>query len=302
MRKAYYQLHLAVLLAGLTGILGRLITLNEVMIVWYRLMFTALTMWAIFLYRKKIQAIDVKTLLKIMGVGVLAASHWLFFYGSIKYSNVSIGLICLSTISFFTSFLEPIITKTKFSFISLLLSLIGVAGIALVFHFDDRYRTGIVIGLCSAFFSALFSCYNKKSVATNNTQVVMFYQVLGGFVFLSLLIPFYNHQFPSKSLLPNVTDTIGLLILSWICTIIAMWLSLEALKKVTAFTQNLTLNLEPVYGVVLAFIFYNEQKDLSNTFYWGMLLIILSVVLQMCRVYADNKKNTHYNLYKFDTE
>lgn len=302
LKSALIKLHLAVFIWGFTGVLGKFILLNEGLLVWYRLLITLATLVVYFYFTKANLKVDKNTQTKLLINGCIVALHWVLFYGSIKYSNVSIGLICLSTISFFTSFLEPIITKTKFSFISLLLSLIGVAGIALVFHFDDRYRTGIVIGLCSAFFSALFSCYNKKSVATNNTQVVMFYQVLGGFVFLSLLIPFYNHQFPSKSLLPNVTDTIGLLILSWICTIIAMWLSLEALKKVTAFTQNLTLNLEPVYGVVLAFIFYNEQKDLSNTFYWGMLLIILSVVLQMCRVYADNKKNTHYNLYKFDTE
>lgn len=117
----------------------------------------------------------------------------------------------------------------------------------------------------------------------------MFYQLGGGLIFLSLLLPFYLLKFPAQHILPTKQDWIGLLILSWICTIVAMWLSLEALKKVTAFTQNLTLNLEPVYGVVLAFIFYNEQKDLNSTFYWGMLLITLSVALQMFRVKYEKK-------------
>lgn len=288
LKSALIKLHLAVFIWGFTGVLGKFILLNEGLLVWYRLFITLATLVVFFYFTKTNLKVDKKTRTKLLVNGCIVALHWVLFYGSIKYSNVSVGLICLSTISFFTSFLEPIITKTKFSFTSLLLSLIGVAGIALVFHFDNRYRTGIIIGLFSAFFSALFSCYNKKSVATNNTQVVMFYQVLGGFAFLSLVMPFYNYQFPSKSLLPNITDVIGLLALSWICTIVAMWLSLEALKKVTAFTQNLTLNLEPVYGVILAFIFYNEQKDLDNTFYWGMLLIILSVALQMMRIRKDH--------------
>ena len=117
----------------------------------------------------------------------------------------------------------------------------------------------------------------------------MFYQLLGGFIFITLFMPFYLHYFPSTSIIPTTTDFGGLIVLSWVCTVVAMGLSLQALRKVTAFTQNLTLNLEPVYGIGLAFIIYNEQKDLSNTFYWGMLLIVLSVVLQMLRISRPSK-------------
>ncbi len=290
MKSALIKLHLAVFIWGFTGILGKFIELNEGLLVWYRLLITLSSLIVIFYFTKNNLKIEKSIAKKLMSNGCIIAFHWVFFYGSIKYSNVSVGLICLSTISFFTAILEPIITKTKFSITSAMLSLLGVAGIALVFHFDDKYRTGIIIGLISAFFSALFSCYNKKNVEVASTEVVMFYQLIGGTAFLTILLPFYLHYFPSKSILPTVTDFGGLIALSWICTIVAMWLSLEALKKVTAFTQNLTLNLEPVYGVALAFIFYNEQKDLSNTFYWGMLLIVLSVVLQMVRVRKDYKQ------------
>jgi len=290
LKSALIKLHIAVFIWGFTGILGKFIALNEGLLVWYRLLITITSLGLFFYVTKTNLQVEKTTAKKMMLNGCIIALHWVFFYGSIKYSNVSVGLICLSTISFFTALLEPIITKTKFSITSIMLSLLGVAGIALVFHFDNRYRLGIGIGLISAFFSALFSCYNKKNVATASTEAVMFYQLLGGIIFLSFIMPFYLKYFPSASLLPTLKDIVGLLVLSWVCTIVAMWLSLQALKKVTAFTQNLTLNLEPVYGVALAFIFYNEQKDLSSTFYWGMLLIILSVVLQMIRVYKQHKK------------
>lgn len=289
MKSALIKLHLAVFIWGFTGVLGRYISLNEGLLVWYRLLITLATIFILLRIKKESFAIEKSVAKRLTINGCIVALHWVFFYGSIKYSNVSVGLICLSTISFFTCLLEPLITKTKFSLTSLWLSLLSFAGIMLVFNFDNRYRTGIIIGLISAFFSALFSCYNKKNITIAKTEIVMFYQLGGGLIFLSLLLPFYLLKFPAQHILPTKQDWIGLLILSWICTIVAMWLSLEALKKVTAFTQNLTLNLEPVYGVVLAFIFYNEQKDLNSTFYWGMLLITLSVALQMFRVKYEKK-------------
>lgn len=286
MKSALIKLHIAVFLWGFTGVLGKLITLNEGLLVWWRILFTLTTLLVILFFTQQLQKPNTKTITRLMLVGIVIATHWVFFYGSIKYSNVSIGLICLSTISLFTSVLEPLLTRAKFSFISVLLSLLGVVGIALIFHFDNQYRTGIFLGIISSFFSALFTTFNKKVIETSNTpsQVVMFYELLGGFIFISIILPFYLHFFPSNTLIPNATNVIWLLSLSWICTIVAMFLSLESLKKVTAFTQNLTLNLEPVYGILLAFLLYNEHKYLHHTFYWGLLLIILSVVLQMFRI------------------
>jgi drug/metabolite transporter (DMT)-like permease len=284
MKSALIKLHLAVFLWGFTGVLGRLIQLNEVLLVWYRLLITIITLFLLFSNQKTFEKINSRVIIQLMGIGVLIAIHWVFFYGSIKYANVSISLICLSTISFFTAFLEPIIVKRNISLIEVLLSLLAVAGVALVFHFDNQYRIGILLGLVSSFFSALFSTFNKRNVTVASSQSIMFYELIGGFIFLSLLLPVYLKFLPTKQLFPTFSDLIWLLLLSWICTVIAMDLSLQALQKVSAFTQNLTLNLEPVYGIILAFIIYNEQKDLSPTFYYGFALIGLSVVLQTYRI------------------
>lgn len=284
MKSALIKLHLAVFLWGFTGVLGKLIQLNEGLLVWYRLLITIAALLLIFSFNKSFEKVSLKTKVNLMSIGVVVALHWVFFYGSIKYANVSISLICLSCISFFTALLEPIIVKTRFSFIDIGLSIISILGIALIFHFDNKYRTGILLGLISAAFSSIFSTYNKKNVNAASSQSIMFYELIGGFIFLSLLLPFYLKVLPTQQLLPTFKDAIWLVLLSLVCTVWAMDLSLQALKKVSAFTLNLTLNLEPVYGIVLAFIIYKEQKDLSNTFYWGFALIILSVVLQMFRI------------------
>lgn len=294
MKSALIKLHLAVFLWGFTGVLGKLIQLNEGLLVWYRLAITIAALLLIFNIKKSFEKITLRTKFNLMCIGVVVALHWVFFYGSIKYANVSISLICLSCISFFTALLEPIIVKTKFSFTEIGLSLISIFGIALIFHFDNKYRIGILLGLISAAFSSIFSTYNKKNVNVATSQSIMFYELIGGFIFLSLLLPFYLKMLPTQQLLPTTNDAIWLVLLSLVCTVWAMDLSLQALKKVSAFTLNLTLNLEPVYGIVLAFIIYNEQKDLSDTFYWGFMLIILSVVLQMIRIgktVISNRKN-----------
>lgn len=284
MKSALIKLHTAIFLWGFTGVLGRLIQLNEILLVWYRLLITIATLLFLFYFKKSFKQIPKRETLKFLGIGVFVATHWVFFYGSIKYANVSISLICLSCIAFFTALLEPLITKTKLHFIEILLGLLSILGVALIFHFDNKYRIGIALGLFSALFSALFSTFNKKNVAIANPRTIMFYELVGGFIFLTLLMPFYIAILPTKHYLPTPQDIVWLLLLSWVCTIIAMDFSLQALKKVSAFTQNLSLNLEPVYGIILAFIIYQEQKDLSPTFYWGFALIIISVGLQMFRV------------------
>ena len=141
MKKAFLQLHIAVFLAGFTGILGRLITLNEGMIVWYRLLLTAATMWILFGFMKKLQKIPLIDIIKISAVGFIAAMHWVTFYGSIKYSNVSVSLVCFSAISFFTALFEPVILKKKMNWTELLLGLITLSGIYIIFHFDTHYKT-----------------------------------------------------------------------------------------------------------------------------------------------------------------
>lgn len=284
MKQALIKLHAAVFLWGFTGVLGRLISLNEGLLVWYRILITILTLY--FLMRKKnqLESVSPKQRWQLFAIGVIIALHWCFFYGSIKYSNVSIALTCLSASGLFTALLEPVITGKKMVFSEIVLGITGIAGIYLIFHFDPRYKTGIVLGLICTLLSCIFSIFNKNQVSYTAPRTVILYELTGGFLFLTLLMPVYLYFLPTEHLVPTKTDILWLLLMSWVCTILAMDLSLQALQKVSAFTQNLTLNLEPVYGIILAFVVYKENKYLSEWFYYGFTLILLAVILQMLRV------------------
>ncbi|MET0299212.1 MAG: EamA family transporter, partial [Flavitalea sp.] len=185
MRKAFFQLHIAVFLAGFTGILGDLIKLNEGLLVWYRLLFTAATMWLLFSWQKLIKRISVADILRIAGVGILAAMHWVLFYASIKYANVSVGLVCLSASGLFTAVLEPVIERKRIRKNEIMLGMITMIGIAIIFHFDTRYKVGIAIGLVSTFFASLFPIFNRRYLKRINVETLLCWQQTGGFVFLS---------------------------------------------------------------------------------------------------------------------
>ncbi len=290
MRKAFFQLHAAVLLAGLTGPLGRLITLNEGLLVWYRLLFSAVTLWIIFFLAKKIQKISLKECLKIFGVGFIAALHWVTFYGSIKYSNVSVALVCFSSIGFFTAILEPIVFKKRMEWRELLLGLMIIGGIYLIFHFDPKYKTGILIGIISALLGSIFPILNRVLLQKHSASTVTLYELTGGLISLSIILPFYLKLFPPDHRIPTERDFLWLLVLSWFCTVLAFQLSMNALKKISAFTVNLSYNLEPVYGILLAFAIYQENKELGSSFYAGLAIIILAVGLQTLNVYIKHRK------------
>jgi drug/metabolite transporter (DMT)-like permease len=179
MRKAFIQLHIAVFLAGFTGILGRLITLNEGMIVWYRLLFTSLTMWILFSLLKKLQAVSFADILKIGGVGVIASLHWVTFYASIKYANVSIALVCFSAIGFFTALFEPVFLKKRINVTEMVLGLITITGIYIIFHFDTQYKTGIIIGIISAMLASLFPIFNRELLKRIGVETLLTWQQTG---------------------------------------------------------------------------------------------------------------------------
>ncbi|MEI6086763.1 MAG: EamA family transporter [Bacteroidota bacterium] len=289
MKQALIKLHIAVFLAGFTGVLGVLITLNEGLIVWYRMLITVVSLFLLLIWRKNLQKISWHKAFQLLMIGCLIAIHWVCFYGSIKYANVSIGLVCFAATGLFTALLEPLLTSKKFSWAELVLGSISLLGIYLIFHFDARYRTGIFIGIVSAIFAALFTVFNKRNVATVAPQTMMLYELSGGVLLLTILMPFYLHRFPTEHLIPSMNEWGWLFVLSWFCTVWGMDLMLQALQKVSAFTQNLTLNLEPVYGILLAFIIFQEQKQLQVSFYFGFALIALSVVLQMFRIMKNNR-------------
>lgn len=292
MRKAFIQLHIAVFLAGFTGILGRLITLNEGLLVWYRLLITSASMWLLFSLTEKLQRISFRDILKISGVGFIAAMHWVTFYGAIKYSNVSIALVCFSSVSFFTAIFEPLILRKKLNWIELLLGLITLSGIYIIFHFDTQYKTGIAIGIVSAILAALFPIFNREFLKRINVETMLTWQQTGGFVTLSFLMPLYLYQFPSKNFLPGWENLGWLFVLAWICSVWAFHLSASALKRLSAFTVSLTYNLEPVYGILLAFMVYKENKYLSNEFYLGFVVIAIALLIHLFLLLKVERKLT----------
>ncbi len=296
MKKALLQLHLAVFLAGFTAILGVLIKLNEGLLVWYRLLITVLTLFFILYFKKafsnqRVRKPQQKDIIKIFGVGAIVAIHWVSFYGSVKYSTVSVALVCFSATGFFTAFLEPIILKRKIIWPEVFLGMIAIAGIAIIFGFHPQYKVGILFGIISAMGSALFPIFNKEFVKKFEPQMVTFYELGGGLITLTLLVPLYLLQFPATYYFPTVSDWIWLLVLAWFCTVLGFHLQLNALRKISAFTANLTYNLEPVYGIILAFVFFNEAAVLNRHFYWGLALIMLAIVLHMMRIRKQSIRN-----------
>ena len=296
MKKALAQLHLAVFLAGFTAILGKLITLNEGMLVWYRLLITVVTLWLILYLRKSIQKIDRKVILRITRVGAIVAIHWLTFYGSVKYANISVALVCFSATGFFTAFFEPMINRKKIALTEVILGLLAIAGIYVIFDFHPQFKTGIIFGIISAMGSALFPIFNKTLLEQVKPRTLTLYELGGGLIVLSLVLPFYHMQFPATYYLPTTTDWLWLIILAWFCTVWSFDLQLNALKKISAFTANLSYNLEPVYGILLAFVLFKENEQLSRQFYIGLGLIILAVSLQMVRVYKSHKKRPGFHI------
>jgi drug/metabolite transporter (DMT)-like permease len=290
MKKAFLQLHIAVFLAGFTGILGRLISLNEGMIVWYRLLFTAVTMWILFSVFKKIHKIPLVDILKISGVGFIAAMHWVTFYGSIKYANVSVALVCFSAIGFFTALFEPLILRQRVNRAELLLGLMTITGIYIIFHFDTQYKTGILIGLISAILASLFPIFNREFLKRINVETMLTWQQTGGLITLSILLPLYLQRFPVENFIPGAEDLMWLLVLSWFCSVIAFQFSSNALKRLSAFTVNLTFNLEPIYGILLAFIVYKENKLLSKWFYVGFAIIVVALIIHVLLIARQEKR------------
>ena len=281
MREAFIKLHLSILLAGFTGILGKLISLSEGVLVWYRMFLTSLILLLILWIGKKLRKVSFRDFLKMAGVGLLLALHWLFFFGSIKASNVSIGVVCFSVTGFFSAIFEPLFGRRKISFRELLYSVVAVLGILLIFQFDMRYRYGIMLGVVSSALAALYTISNKKVGSLAPSSSILLYEMIGGVIFLSCVLPFYLYFSPQEYLIPNAPDFIYLLLFAIFCTICMNILQIQALKSISAFTMNLSYNLEPVYSIILAMIIFGEAKDLNLAFYAGLSLIVFSVFLQM---------------------
>lgn len=280
--KAFVQLHLSVMLAGFTGLFGKLITLNETDIVWYRMLFTS----AILLVFTGLPHVTWRKLCQLAGCGALLGLHWMLFYGSIKASNVSIGVICYSLVGFFTAIIEPMVFHRRISLIEIMFSLITVCGLLFVFSFDARYRYGISIGIVSSLVAALYGVMNKRVSVGIKSRTVLFYQMAAGLVVVTAIDPLYLSVFPSVTsvfVIPEGNNLWWMLCHALFCTVGLYLLQIQALRTLSAFTVNLTYNLEPCYTILMAFIFFGEAREVNFSFYVGIALILASVLLQTIR-------------------
>ncbi|PHI19429.1 EamA family transporter [Lewinellaceae bacterium SD302] len=273
--RAYLELHLAVFLWGFTAILGDLIDLSALTLVWWRVFLTSMSLLAFIRIGSLYREVGWRKLLTLVGIGLLTGLHWVAFYGSIKLANASIALICMATTSLFSSLLEPLIVRSPFRWYELLLGVAILPGIWLVVDGSaDSMNLGIMVGLVSAFLAALFTNLNKRYMGDTDALRVTFVELGGATVFLALLLPFFGTEpfWPDREI-----DWVYLLTLALLCTTLTYVLSLRALRKLSAFATNLTINLEPVYGIFLAYFLLNDAQELTPSFYLGTLIIMLAV-------------------------
>jgi drug/metabolite transporter (DMT)-like permease len=288
-RRAYLYMHLSILLWGITGVLGRGIDLTEGVLVWYRMLITVGSLLIYVLVTGQSMKVSRKDAAMLIGVGTILMIHWLFFYGAIKYSNVSITLTMLSSQGLFTALLEPLLHRKKIRWDELFLGITAMCGIWLIFSTEASFSIGIILALLGAFVGAFFNILNKDLVSRHNSSVVSFYEIAAGLVVLTLLMPFYISYFHPHRLYPSSLDWVLLFILAVFCTHVTLMLSLSALRYLSAFTLNLSINLEPVYGILLAFFIYHENKQLHWGFFAGGAIIMLSVLME---AYFQSKKST----------
>ena len=291
MRKALIQLHSAVFLWGFTGVLGRVITLDQAWLVWYRLLITAISLWILYFFLGKIRKLPWRSVLFIGGIGLIQALHWVAFYGSIKYANITIALTTLATSALLASIIEPLILNKRVDAVEVFLGLFAIAGIVIIYNTHIEFSIGIIIGLISALLTVIVSVLNKKIIDHYQPEQITLFQLTGGFVGLSLLLPLYQFFLPELHYIPSAADWLWLFILSWVCTIFTFYLYIRSLKKISAFTMNLTLTLEPVYGILLAFLLYKENEHLSNWFYLGFVLISVAVAFHMLRLIRGSQNS-----------
>ena len=275
--KSYLHLHVIVFIWGFTAILGKLISLEALDLVWYRMLFASVIMTFVVLLSKEKVKVPFNVLIGFIVSGIIIAAHWLTFYQAIKVSNISITLACLSTGAFFASILEPIFYKRKVIWYELLFGVIVVVGLGIIFNVETKYTTGIYLAVTSAFLSALFSVINGKYAKEYNPNIISLYELSSGVFFISIYL-FFAGSFTPAFFAISVNDLIWLFLLSSICTAYAFSASVKVMKFLSPFTVMLTINLEPIYGIILALLIFKDGEEMTPLFYVGALVILATVI------------------------
>jgi drug/metabolite transporter (DMT)-like permease len=270
-------LHFTVFVWGFTGILGALITISAVQLVWYRVLIAFLSLFLYFKFNKTDFKVDTKTLIKLVCTGAIVGGHWILFFAAIKLSTVAVTLVCLSSITLFTAIFEPIINKKSISKLEILAGLLIISGIVLIFKFEGRYTKGIIAGLVSAVCASLFSIINSRQVQKQQAPVIAFYELSGAFVWISIYL-FITSGY-TRAMLLKPADIGYLVLLGTVCTSLAYVAGVSVMRELSAFRVALITNLEPVYGIIMSFIFFGDMNKMTLGFWGGALLILSTIFL-----------------------
>lgn len=270
-------LHFTVFVWGFTGILGALITISAVQLVWYRVLIAFGSLFLYFKVNKTDFKVDRKTLVKLVFTGAIVGGHWILFFAAIKLSTVAVTLVCLSSITLFTAIFEPLINKKSISKLEILAGLLIISGIVLIFKFEGRYTKGIIAGLVSAVCASLFSIINSRQVQKIQAPVIAFYELSGAFVWISIYL-FITSGY-TRAMLLKPADIGYLVLLGTVCTSLAYVAGVSVMRELSAFRVALITNLEPVYGIIMSFIFFGDMNKMTLGFWGGALLILSTIFL-----------------------
>jgi drug/metabolite transporter (DMT)-like permease len=270
-------LHFTVFIWGFTGILGKLISISAVQLVWYRVLIASVTLFLYFNFNKTTFRVNQSTFFKLIFTGALVGGHWILFFLSIKLSTVSVSLVCLSSITLFTAIFEPLINKKQISKLEIISGVLIVLGILIIFKFETQYTKGIIAGLLSAVCASLFAIINSRQVQKHEAPVIAFYELSGAFVWISIFLAVTNGF--DKSMILNRADIGYLLLLGTICTSLAYVAGVSVMRELSAFHVALITNLEPVYGIVMSFLFFGDMNKMTMGFWVGAIIILSTIFL-----------------------
>ncbi|MTI31588.1 DMT family transporter [Xanthovirga aplysinae] len=278
--KDYAKLHFIVGIWGFTAILGKLISIPSVELVFYRTLVAALALGLLLYYRKRSFNLGLGQVTKLFGTGLLISAHWILFFGAARVSTVSVCLAGMATCSLWTSIIEPLTNGRRIRLFEVGLGAIAVVGLYVIFQFEFNHALGLLMAIGAAFLAALFSVINGKFTKKHNPFMITFYEMVGATIGTILFFPIYSKWLTTDGLQLNATkmDWLLITILAVICTVYAYSAAVELQKRMSAFIINLTVNLEPVYGIIMAVLFFKDAEEMTYGFYAGTGLILLSVL------------------------
>ncbi len=276
--KYHLWLHVIVLIFGLTGILGKLITVDSYLLVWYRLGIALIGILVYFLITKFSLKITKKELIKTLMIGVIIAVHWVTFFEAIKQSNVSVALVCLSSSTLFTSLIEPLYFKRKIKPYELIFGILIILGLYFIFSFEFKYLVGMILSVISAALASWFTVLNGILVKETKAKLISFYELLGAFIVVSIYLLITSKGDVGEFIVPE-TDLKWLIILGTVCTAFAFIVSVEVMKKISPYTVTISVNLEPIYSIILALLIWPESETMSYGFYMGTIIVIATIFL-----------------------